>query len=84
MPDIDRTRTVATLAIDSYDRRGELIGTTLHARCSAAAHDHQDVAEALWSSLPESWRQVTYAEALELFARPDESTTVRWTQLSIF
>jgi hypothetical protein len=80
----DRARTVVTLAIDTYDPVGRLVGSTLHARCSSGVWQADDLAPLLWEGLPPDWRQVTYAEAVELFSHQADGSERRWEQLSIF
>lgn len=77
-------RTVLTIAVDSYDARGRLIGSNLAARASRAPVAPNDVIEGVFRALPAEWLQMTYDELVDHFGqtRPNEASP--WEQLSIF
>lgn len=76
-------RVVLTLAVDTYDRHGRLIGSVLAARASDAAVPAQVVLDAVVDALPAEWSQMSYDALVDHFAatRPTEAP---WQQLSIF
>lgn len=77
-------RTVLTIAVDSYDAGGLLIGSNLAARASSVPVAPYDVIEGVFRALPAEWVQMTYHELVDHFSqtRPNESEP--WEQLSIF
>lgn len=77
-------RTTLTLAVDSYDERGNLIGSHLAMRCSSEPHDAYDVFDAVTGGLPATWHQMTYDEVLTHNAAVAERRNPSWEQLSIF
>lgn len=77
-------RTVATIAIDTYDWRGNLVGSLLGARASSELIDPHDALEHFVTNLPAGWRQMTYEEVHDHLSRVHGTQAPGWEQLSIF
>lgn len=77
-------RTVLTIAVDSYDAGGRLIGTTLAARASKVAVAPDDVIDGVVAALPPEWLQMTYDELVTHFSQTRTTDPTPWEQLSIF
>lgn len=77
-------RTSLTLTVDSFDSRGNRIGTLLAMRASAEPHDAHDVVSLFLDGHDDVWRQMTYAEVLHALAEQVRADGFTWEQLSIF
>lgn len=77
-------RTVLTIAVDSYDAGGRLVGSTLAARASQVAVAPPDVIDGVFAALPPEWLQMTYDELVDHFGQTRPADPTPWEQLSIF
>lgn len=77
-------RTVLTVSIDTYDERGVLTGSLLGMRASSALHDPHDVLEHIATSMPETWRQMSYQDIVTAREQHSPIDAAGWAQLSIF
>lgn len=77
-------RTVITVSVDHYDVRGNLIGSLMGARASAAPVNPDAALEAVWAGLPLEWVQMTYDELVDHFAKTRPADATAWQQLTIF
>lgn len=77
-------KTCVTIAVDTYDASGRLVGSLLGARASSEHHDPHDVIQAVCDALPPTWRQMSYDDLVEHFSSVSWGTHEPWEQLSIF